>query len=207
MIERTIGAIPLGLSIPQNRQYRDDISSKQLDASKTISLPDEAQLEEFKTKHLPSTGDYYFVKLQGSLGWLSHSGGNQMILGTNKVEDINKEPLLKWCFQIFEEAICRQEVKLFVLGYSFRDKHVNDLILKAVTEYKISIYVISPEDPEVLRDRLEGKKLAGASYEILPTLKIWEAVRGGYYPYRLNEIFPANQVETAVAQDIKKAMK
>ena len=128
----------------------------------------------------------------------------QLILGTNKIEDIKKEPLLNWYFNIFRDAISQNGVKLFVLGYSFRDEHVNEIIIDAIEKNHIQIYIISPEDPESFRDRMEGK-ISYGSYEVKNTIKIWNAV-DGYFPYRLNEIFPANQMDTAVAQDIKKLM-
>jgi len=206
LIERETHIMPLGLSTPSNKVYRDLINSRQIDSTVQIQLPDEPALEEYKSKYLPSNGDYCFIKLHGSLGWLSHDGHNQLILGTNKVNDIAKEPLLKWYFEIFKEAISQKGVKLFILGYSFRDQHINEIILNAIIEYNLKIYIISPEDPETCKNRLEGKKNPGEIYEVLKTIKIWEAVHG-YFPYKLNEIFPANQVRTAVAQDIKKAME
>ena len=92
-----------------------------------------------------------------------------------------------------------------MLGYSFRDEHVNEIIIDAIEKNHIQIYIISPEDPESFRDRMEGKIPYGF-YEVNSrTMKIWNAV-DGYFPYRLNEIFPSNQMDTAVAQDIKRVM-
>ncbi len=204
LVERETQIIPLGLSTPQNSTYRNDINSKQIDFTKQVVLPDDQSLEEFKSKYLPSNGSYCYIKLHGSLGWLSHYGHQQLILGTNKIEDIKKEPLLNWYFDIFKDALSQNGVKLFVLGYSFRDEHVNEIIIDAIEKNHIQIYIISPEDPEGFKDRMEGKILYG-SYEIKNTIKIWNAV-DGYFPYRLSEIFPSNQMDTAVAQDIKKAM-
>ena len=205
LVERETQIVPLGLSTPQNSAYRNYISSMQIDFTKQIVLPDDQSLEEFKSKHLPSNGSYCYIKLHGSLGWLSHDGHQQLILGTNKIEDIKREPLLNWYFNIFRDAISQNGVKLFVLGYSFRDEHVNEIIIDAIEKNHIQIYIISPEDPESFRDRMEGKVPYG-SYEVNNrTMKIWNAV-DGYFPYRLNEIFPANQMDTAVAQDIKKLL-
>jgi hypothetical protein len=168
-----------------------------------VKLPNEASLEEFKTTYLSSNGNFCYIKLHGSIGWLSHDGQSQLILGTNKLEDIKKEPLLKWYFDLFNEAISRSGVRLFVIGYSFRDDHVNDLIMRAINEYNLEIYIISPEHPESLKNRLEGKKDSCSGYEVLPTNKIWEAVYG-YFPYSLREIFPSHQTGTGVYFDIQR---
>lgn len=203
LIERETKAIPLGFRTPQNRDYTDSIQMGQLNSKVQIKLPDDTSLEDYKSKFLPSNVSFCFVKLHGSIGWLSHDGHSQLILGTNKLEDINKEPLLKWYFEIFKEAISRPGVRLFVLGYSFRDSHINDLILKAIDEYGLEFYIISPEQPESFKKRMEGKN--NGIYEVLPTIKIWDAVRG-YFPYSLKDIFPQNQQETGVFLDIKKCM-
>ena len=208
LVERATGIIPLGLSVPSNRQYREDINLKQIDSSKTVTLPDTSLLEEFKTKHLPSNGTYCYIKLHGSLGWLSHDGHKQMILGTNKLEDIEKEPLLKWYFEVFKEAISAEGVKLFVAGYSFRDTHVNDLILRAIIDHKLEIYIISPEQPENFKDRANRgfTQNQGQIYQVSDNgVKIWDAVRA-YFPYSLKEIFPAAGTDTATFLDIKKNM-
>ncbi len=208
LLERTQAGIPLGITAVKYREYWDSLPTGQINLSRPITLYDDVGLEEFKEKHLSSTGFPYYVKLHGSQGWLSSDGNNQMVLGTNKQEDIEKEPLLKWYFQLFEEALYRTDVKLFVAGYSFRDKHVNDRILKAVQEHGLKIYVISPEDPESLRDRLEGKHAnnPSASYDRLETHKIWEAING-YFPYKLKDIFPRGDVDTHIYKDIKKILE
>ncbi len=202
-IERENKTMPLGFSVPGNRPYFDAIQSGRIDSTTKVSLPNEDQLKEYKEKKLPSIGGYCYIKLHGSIGWLSHDGSSQLILGTNKLEDITKEPLLNWYFNIFEEAISKPGTRLFVIGYSFRDEHINNLILKAIDEHKLEIYIISPEQPENFKDRMEGKKEPGAGYEIAPTIKIWKAIKG-YFPYSLKEIFPADQSPTGVFLDIKK---
>ncbi len=128
-----------------------------------------------------------------------------MIIGKNKIEDIEREPILKWYFELFKEALNRKDVKLFVVGYSFRDKHVNDIIAKAIDEYKLKLYIISPENPEALKDRLEGK-IPNGSYQVDEQgRKIWNAIHG-YFPYRLSDIFPQDQTVTQVSKDLKKLL-
>lgn len=201
------GAAALGITGVRYREYWDSIFSGQIKTDQRITLYDQAELEEFKSKHLPSVGSFYYVKLHGSHGWLSYTGKAQMIIGKNKTEDIEQEPILKWYFELFKEALNRTDVKLFVIGYSFRDQHVNDLIVKAIEEFKLKIYVISPENPETLRDRLEDK-IPNGGYEVNShNMKIWGAIHG-YFPYSLADIFPNDQFQTVtqVAKDLKKLL-
>jgi hypothetical protein len=205
-LERQTQIMPLGLPMYGYRDYCETIQTRQITSKQQVTLPDDNFLNDFKVKHASSHGDNCFIKLHGSIGWLSHDGHNQMILGTNKLEDINREPLLKWYFELFQEAISRPDVKLFVIGYGFRDRHINDCLLRAINEHKLKIYIISPEDPEHFKDRMEGKPPSPASYEISPNIKIWNAVNG-YFPYRLKDIFPEDQSTTGVFLDIKRALE
>lgn len=207
LLERAIQAHGLGLTAVTHRDYWYSIFQNQLDANVPVQLPDEAGVQDYITNRLPTEGSSYYVKLHGSQGWVSYAGGNQMVIGKNKANDIQSEPLLKWYSSLFEEALYREDVSLFVIGYSFRDEHINDILIKAIEEFGLKLFVISPEDPERLRDRLEGKDTvpAGASYERqVRRLKIWDAIRG-YFPYTLGDIFPTgNDDGTETYKDIKK---
>ena len=205
-IERQTRAIPLGLPMYQYREYGDRIQQGQIDSTDLVNLPDEDFLNNFKDKHQSSVGDSCFIKLHGSIGWVS-DGGSQMILGTNKLEDINKEPLLKWYFELFKEAISRPGVRLFIIGYGFRDQHVNDIILKAMNENNLKIYIISPEDPSVLKTRLLKDPCLVIDSQTIPPIneKIWDAVNG-YFPHTLKDIFPGDQTVTGTYLDIKKIL-
>lgn len=203
-LERKVQRKALGLSGPEYKDYAQQIESRRLDTSKSIILPDQTFIEEFKTKHLSSVGNLVYVKLHGSYGWSSATGDNQMILGINKLKDIKKEPLLNWYFELFEQTLYRNEVKLFIIGYGFTDEHINNCLLKAVSKYNTRLYIISPESPEILKNRLEGRpKNSQTIWEPKETAKIWDAI-AGYYPYKFKEIFPSDQSKTHVWGDIKR---
>ncbi len=207
LIERARAYIPLGITVRRNREYLDNYSNGQIKTNQKITLPNIDELEKFKREELSSNPNYY-IKLHGSHGWLSYSGSDQMIIGKNKEEDIEKEPILKWYFELFEEALNRDGVNLFVLGYSFRDQHINDIIIKAIAEHKIKIFIISPEDPEDLKYRLERNESrepsAGGITSVfdMHNAKIWPAVTG-YFPYKLSDIFPTNGSETQVSKQLR----
>lgn len=203
LLERAKASMPLGIVPNTHRDYWDSFFSGQIDPNKKITLYNDIELEAFKENNLPSSDKNYYIKLHGSHGWLSHSGKGGMVIGKNKVEDIESEPVLKWYFELFEKSIYRHNINLIVVGYSFRDDHINKCILKAVQEYGLKIYIISPEDPETLKNRLHGKISENLLYEVSNNKNIWEAI-SGYFPYRLSEIYPKDQTITQVAKDLKK---
>ncbi len=168
---------------------------------KIVTLPNESGVERAK----PTLNNPSYIKLHGSYGWVSSHGGNQMVIGKNKTNDINQEPLLRWYFDIFQGLIYEGGKKLLVIGYGFADNHINDILLKGVQEHGLSLYIINPTDPETFKNRLEGKPAHFGSYEVSKYLKIWDGVKG-YFPYTLRQIFPPDQSKTTIFQEIKKSL-
>lgn len=89
-----------------------------------LTLYDENKMEATKSA-FPSPIECHYVKLHGSLNWRSFDGSDAMVIGDRKEEQINKEPLLKWYFEIFKEVLFQTERKLMVIGYGFGDEHIN----------------------------------------------------------------------------------
>jgi len=167
----------------------------------TITLPNEDGIE--KAKNTLNNASY--IKLHGSYGWISSHGGNQMVIGKNKVNDIDQEPLLKWYFEIFQNLIKEGNKKLLIIGYGFADNHINDILLNGIQEHGLSLYIISTTDPEMFKNRLEGKPSHSGSWEVSKYSKIWNGVKG-YFPYSLREIYPPDQSVTTISLEIKKAL-
>lgn len=168
---------------------------------KKVTLPNLEELEKSKS----TLNNSSYIKLHGSYGWISSRGGNQMVIGKNKVADINQEPLLKWYFDLFQSLVSEGDKKLLVIGYGFGDSHINDILLKAVEEHNLSLYIINPTDPEVFKNKLEGRPDHSGSYKISKYSKIWKGVKG-YFPYTLREIFPPDQSKTTIAEEIRMSL-
>jgi len=207
-LERKVTRPALGLGLLEYKNYSDVVQTGRLDSTVRVDLPDDTFIENFKQNHLNSSGDLFYIKLHGSLGWWSATGNKRMVLGNNKLADIMQEPLLKWYFEIFEEALFRDGVKLFILGYSFNDSHINEKIVKAVKNHGLKIYVISPTDPEVFKNRLIGKPTDNSTLwePNKDGQDIWKAV-ANFFPYYLKEIFPSDQSETDKKRDLFNAVK
>lgn len=96
----------------------------------------------------------YYIKLHGTYDWYNEET-QIMVLGHGKNERINIEPLLKWYFDIFNEQIRKNDTRLLIIGYSFRDEHIN----QAIYEHRenISIYIINPQSLESFSSELVSK--------------------------------------------------
>ena len=87
---------------------------------------------------------FHYIKLHGSLNWRSCHGQNMTVIGGIK-RAIDREPLLKWYYEIFENVLSGGDKKLMVIGYGFRDEHINDTIINAIKKKGMKLYVLSPE--------------------------------------------------------------
>jgi hypothetical protein len=157
---------------------------KVLEANDYIAIPTVEELEKRKSD-MKSLGNLYYVKLHGSFDWRDKNNEKVVIIGTNKTENIKKEPILKWYHELFKEVLSLPNRRLLIIGYGFRDKHINQIIAEASTKNGLKVYIISPHDPAEFRKNV---LLVNQGWSD----PIWNKALCGYYPYRLNEIFPMN---------------
>jgi hypothetical protein len=87
-------------------------------------------------------------KLHGSSKWTDAQGGSLMIVGGGKAEAIDRYPVLKFYSKQFDEFLSRPQTRLMVIGYSFRDNHINKPILKSARQ--LEIFVVDPKGVNVL---------------------------------------------------------
>lgn len=140
---------------PQVREY--DIFSDEL----RERLPENRVEEfEFAGRKNPFDGvfNFIYIKLHGSVNWQSHDGGDCLVIGTRKSEQIKKEPILGQYFDVFEKVLCRPDCRLLVIGYGFGDVHINEVICKAIVDFRIKVFVsncmLYEELRRVLKDAL-----------------------------------------------------
>ena len=96
-----------------------------------------------------------FIKLHGSYNWrTAEPGEDVMVLGGAKEISIARYPILSFYFDVFR-SVCRMEgMRLLVVGYSFRDAHVNEIIAQGVREKGLKLFIIDPKPPSQLRSQL-----------------------------------------------------
>jgi hypothetical protein len=102
-----------------------------------------------------------------------------MVIGRGKNRQIKNEPLLCYYYKIFKKVLSQTNRRLLIIGYGFGDEHINSVISNAVENYGLKIYIISPEPPNKLKERL----CAGCKKE---TVNIWYGISG--YSQKVEEI-------------------
>jgi SIR2-like protein len=138
----------------------------------------------------------YYVKLHGSMNWKSSDGRDLMVIGGNKPAQIHREKLLQGYFDLFQKVLSCPNRRLLVIGYGFRDLHINAVIAQSIRQHGLKLYIISPQSPEgfkneLLRDSDENKKT------------LWQGLRG-YWNRELKDVCPANQ--SHFAEDIRRTI-
>jgi len=136
-------------------QHYFSTSMRQFDDSYVSTVPN-----HIEDKKLAGFSNY--VKLHGSFNWVDQERKNLMVIGGEKEDQIRASDLFSWYFQIFESVLQAGGVKLFIIGYSLRDPHVNAIIEKAIKTADLEIYMVDP-DPFARLDEVKSKAIYDAT--------------------------------------------
>jgi hypothetical protein len=104
-------------------------------------------------------------KLHGSSNWTRADGQSMLIMGGAKVREIGDTPILNWYAKVFDDLLTTKGAKLMVIGYGFRDNHINEAIAKAV-EGGLKLFIIAPEGAALARQinsTRQGGQIAAAT--------------------------------------------
>ena len=156
-----------------------------------IFIPTLGELKDHKVNSL-SRNAIHYVKLHGSFGWKSSKGGDSYVIGKEKEKHVTEEPLLSWYFELFKNALSESNRKLMLIGYGFRDRHINEVIANSVNNNGLKLFIISPSEQSEFITKLKSEKYGE---KILKGLS-------GYYPYTLLDIFPSDQSESHAWREI-----
>lgn len=96
-------------------------------------------------------------KLHGSVNWREKGGSRLLVLGGGKEKSIGASPLLNGYFEHFTAKLMAGNTRLMVIGYSFRDEHINRALLKANKEAGLQVYIVDPRGLDVLNKYLAGQ--------------------------------------------------
>jgi hypothetical protein len=109
-------------------------------------------------------------KLHGSSNWRDAANGALMIIGGDKAQQIRTHPILNEYAQVFEAHLAKPDTRLMVIGYGFRDHHINKVISRAVYQSGLKLFVICPEGSEVAKtfrsSAHPGAALAAFGYDL-----------------------------------------
>lgn len=101
-------------------------------------------------------------KLHGSSNWRDAQGGQLLVIGGDKSRAIQSHAVLAWSFDKFREYLAGPNARLFVIGYGFRDLHVNEVIIEAVENRGLQFFVIDRFGSDVVRHA--NSSFGGAAY-------------------------------------------
>jgi hypothetical protein len=127
-----------------------------------IALPNgwyKLSLDDRRRTVLPESGSMArdpehqpFYKLHGSTNWQSTDGQPLVVIGGSKDATIRGSTLLSGYLKAFEDCLTVGNAKLMTIGYSFGDKHINDLIGEASTRAGLQTYLVDPAGLAVFRN-------------------------------------------------------
>ena len=81
-------------------------------------------------------------KLHGSSNWFADGGTRAVIIGGEKARQIQRNRVLSRYFEVFESELTAG-ARLMVIGYGFRDDHINRLLIRA-GDHGMKMFVIDP---------------------------------------------------------------
>lgn len=167
-------------------------SSGEWDVGDIITLPDMEAVNKAKDAFWKKSSiNFVYVKLHGSCNWKSHDGTDRMVIGHHKTRIIESEPLLKWYLFLFKEVLRKGSRNLVVIGYGFRDPHVNDIIADAIRDHSLKLHVVSPLQPREFKDMLMS--VHGTNVHVIPRgEELWDGLMG-YYRASVTEFFKTGQ--------------
>jgi len=92
-----------------------------------------------------------YFKLHGSSSWMAGPTGDRiLVMGGNKVININQFPILTRYHAEFQRLINVGGSRLMVIGYSFSDAHINKIIGEAIDANRLKLFIIDPQGVDVI---------------------------------------------------------
>lgn len=95
-------------------------------------------------------------KLHGSSNWRTSNGFPLLVMGGSKDEQISQHPILTRYADEFRGRLCRGDSRLLIIGYGFRDQHINRTIADAVYQHGLKFFNVSPEGSDHARSLNQG---------------------------------------------------
>jgi len=90
-------------------------------------------------------------KLHGSSNWRTVDNDKILITGTNKDWQIKHSPILVNYADTFSSMLLQKNTKLMIIGYSFRDPHINLAITNAVKQNGLKTFIIDPHGADIVK--------------------------------------------------------
>ena len=99
-----------------------------------------------------------------------------LVVGGNKTASISQQPLLSWYHKMFQTRLRSPGARLMVVGYSFGDAHINQMIFSGI-EAGLKIFIIDPQGR--IAKHYASVDPKGHSQMVLADLKALQGKTGG----------------------------
>ena len=137
-----------------------------------------------------------YFKLHGSSNWIDTIRGNRvLVIGGDKESGIGEHGVLTWYYGQFREYLAKPDTRLMVIGYSFRDEHINDTIGAVADSGSLRLFIIDPDGVDVLDKGYRKSLFWKNSPERGPLLKRFQNHLIGGSRRTLKDIFDGDSVE------------
>jgi hypothetical protein len=133
------------------------------------------------------------LKLHGSSNWRTSEGSNIMILGGAKARSIATFPVLEWYSQIFRACISQPDARLMIVGYGFRDDHINESLMVGMNS-GTKLFVIDPRGADVASST-NSVPPESVGYFLSPFEQIFRKALVGASRRPLSKTFSSDEVE------------
>ena len=154
LLNPTIGKSPYfpGVKPPENWRIGEGNSSN-IDEVWSV----DSQNISFESNAIP------IVKLHGSINWKDESNDDLLVIGNNKYNYINQSPLLSKYQKFFEDTLSTPDTRLMVIGYSFSDSHINNIIMSSWQRSNFGMFIVDPNGNKNIQGQLNSIQLIGIS--------------------------------------------
>lgn len=89
-------------------------------------------------------------KLHGSMNWRDRDGGELLVMGANKQRIIREKQILTWYSDEFRRYLEIPDTRLMVIGYGFRDDHIDAIMHQAWQRSGFRMFLVNPQGRAVL---------------------------------------------------------
>jgi len=134
-----------------------------------------------------------YFKLHGSSNWRNNNDGESLlVIGGDKSRTIQSLVILSWYFEKFQEYLNAPNTKLFIIGYGFKDSHINEAIINAVNNHGLEFFVVDSLGSNIVRQ--VNPSFGGAIYAPNELDNAFRRGLIGASERRLSETFGGNDM-------------
>jgi hypothetical protein len=105
-----------------------------------------------------SQGSQPYYKLHGSTNWRTAADAELTIMGTGKLRAIRENPLLDQYHHTFADFMRKGNTRLTVIGYGFRDDHINKTLQEAVSDHGLQMFIVDPRGASIAYEESHPKQ-------------------------------------------------